>query len=86
VEKFRFLVGWFDGCPSNDEMPTGIESQDDLLNEDNENVQRYEFELPVGMRDYACLVGAGYAFHDNFTGFDSTSTCQVWENDKWVDF
>lgn len=83
MTKYRFLIGWMEGSDSASD-PTGIESQEDLLDPNNQ-VDSFEFELPNGMDGYAWRVGASYAFDANFTAHDSFSLVQKWDGDKWVD-
>jgi hypothetical protein len=79
LTKYRFLIGWIDGSDSASD-PTGIESQEDLL---NGKADIFEFELPDGMDGYAWRVGASYAFSANFTAHDSLSMVQKLVNGVW---
>ena len=83
MNKYRFLIGWIDGSDSACD-PTGIHSQEDLLDPDNMAVNCFEFELPDGMDDYAWRVGASYAFEQDFTAHDTLSLAQKWDGSQWV--
>src|ERR1700677_1519072 len=76
MKTYLFLLAWCDGSDSACGEATGVDSQDDLLPEyrkGNEHI----FALYIAAPNEGLAADAGYsrAFHENYTGYDSVSTC-----------
>jgi len=81
--KCKFLIGWMDGCDSNDGEETGIFETDDLLKlykEKSEHVTCFEYFASKGKE---WDTGAAIAFQANFTAYDTLSTV-LDENDNEI--
>jgi hypothetical protein len=76
MKKYLFLLAWFDGSDGAGGDPTGVHKQGDLLPEYkrvNEHVFALRVEAPN--EEIASAFGYARAFHENYTGHDTTSTC-----------
>lgn len=83
MAKYRFLIGWIEGSDSACD-PTGIHFQNDLLDDSNEQVNGFLFQLPKELEEYAWAIGAAKAFQANDTAKDSFSLVQAWDGRAWL--
>ena len=83
MATYRFLIGWIEGSDSACD-PTGIHTQNDLLDDNNEQVNGFLFQLPKELEEYAWAIGAAKAFQANYTAKDSFSLVQVWDGKVWL--
>ena len=76
MKKYLFLLAWMDGSDGAGGDPTSVEEQDDLLLE-YENGSEYVFALRIEAinEEVASKYGYAAAFHENYTGHDTLSTC-----------
>lgn len=86
MTTYRFLIAWMSGADAIFGEDNGINSIEDMFDDSNEHVTRYEFELPDGAEDFAADIGRGMAFIDEFTALDSLSTVQVRTANGWEEF
>lgn len=78
MKRYLFLLAWIDGSDGAGGDPTGVSEQDDLLPE-YQNGSHYVFALRVEAinEEVASMYGYAKAFHENYTGHDTLSTCLV---------
>jgi hypothetical protein len=75
MKKYLFLLAWFEGSEGAGGDPTNVHSIDDLLPEYKKGNQ-YIFALRIEAinEEVASKYGYARAFHENYTGHDTTST------------
>lgn len=75
-KTYLFLLAWYQDNESGGGTPTNVSSQDDLLSEyqkGNEHIFAFLIEAPN--EKLAADTGCAMAFHENYTRYDTTSTC-----------
>lgn len=76
MNKYLFLLAWVSGSESGSGDDTRVHNQNDLLSEyvlGNEYIFALRIEAPN--MEMASTYGYAEAFHDNYTGEDTTSNC-----------
>ncbi len=72
MTKWRFLIGWLDSSDGNCGEPNGLHSEHDLTEETAGFCVDFELHN-IANSQTAWLVGAGYAFLEDWTLTDSVS-------------
>jgi hypothetical protein len=78
MKTYLFLLAWVDGSEGASGDPTNVHGQDDLLPEYQKGSE-YIFALYIRAPNEGVASNYGYAraFHENYTGYDTVSTCEL---------